>query len=212
MALHLMTHQILYVYPLVSIDQLERRTTYTNVLINGASNVYVASPGQVLTLTGNWKKRHFENLSPGYTTFCPGCVTQLRVGMTDGSGGNAFATCDDVSGMGDRSGFINVTFNAPTAPGIYYITQYTTWWFTCPAPNVGDPPQIPIHDNVPNDAIAVVVVSPYTVPTYTPATDLSPAGDYPIVAGGCFFNPNYSIVFQEGTLTVEPGVSFRPGE
>jgi hypothetical protein len=70
-----------------------------------------------------------------------------------------------------------------------------------PAPNPGDPPQIPIHNIVPNDAIAVVVVSPYVVPAYTAATTSSGPGDYPIIVGGCYSNPNYRIVFQNGTLT-----------
>jgi hypothetical protein len=190
--------------PVVVIDQLERRTTYTNVQINGASNVYVASPGEMLTLTGNWSEDHFQNIFPGYTTFCPGCITQHRIGMVNESGGNAFATCDDVSGLGNHPGIINIPFTAPSTPGIYYITQLSTWWFTCPAPNFGDPPQIPIHNIVPNDAIAVVVVNPYSVPTYTTATEISTGGVYPIIVGGCYFNPNYRIVFQDGTLTVGP--------
>ncbi|MGI8582580.1 MAG: MBG domain-containing protein [Chitinophagaceae bacterium] len=137
------------------IDELERRTTYTTVKINNTSNVFYASPGQSLTLTGNWIQKYIYQGTDG----CPGCITQLRIGMADEFGGNVFASCDDVSGLGDHSGFINNTFKAPSAPGVYYITQISTWWYTCPAPNRGDPPQIPIHNNGPNAAIAVVVVN-----------------------------------------------------
>jgi len=188
----------------VLIDQNERRTKYTDVKINNTSNVYFAAPGESLTLTGNWSENHFQNIFPGYGAYCPGCITQYRIGMADGSGGNVFATCDDVSGLGSYGGFLNQTFNAPSTPGVYYITQITTWWYTCPAPNFGDPPQIPIHNNGPNDAIAVVVVNPYSIPTYTTATTSSPEGTYPIVVGGCFFNPNYRVVFEDGTLSVGP--------
>src|SRR5206468_5004449 len=49
-----------------SIDQVERRTTYTDVLINGQSNVYYANPGETLTLTGDWSEVHFNDIIPNY--------------------------------------------------------------------------------------------------------------------------------------------------
>jgi hypothetical protein len=116
--------------PVVSINQLERRTSYTNVQINGASNVYVAAPGEALTLTGNWSENSFVNIFPGYFPNCPGCITQLRIGMVNESGGNAFATCDDVSGLGAHSGAIYQTFNAPSAPNILYHADLYRW-YTC---------------------------------------------------------------------------------
>jgi len=125
--------------------------------------------------------------------------------MADGSGGNVFATCDDVSGLADHSKVIYNTFNAPSAPGIYYITQIMTWWYTCPAPNVGDPPQIPIHNNGPNSAIAVVIVtgSVQNITASTTATVSSPPGTYPITLQGCnTVSPNYEVTLQNGTLTV----------
>ena len=68
------------------------------------------------------------------------------------------------------------------------------------------------HDELAREAIAVVIVEPSGgITGNTPATISSPAGAYPIVVGGCYFNPNYRIVFQDGTLTVgdEPIVA-RP--
>ena len=55
------------------------------------------------------------------------------------------------------------------------------------------------------NAIAVVIINPASgISANTTATDSSPAGDYPIIVGGCYFNPNYRIVFQDGILTVQP--------
>jgi hypothetical protein len=125
--------------------------------------------------------------------------------MGDEFGGNVFASCDDVSGLGDHSGFINNTFRAPSASGIYYITQISTWWYTCPAPNFNDPPQIPIHNNGPNAAIAVIVVNVAndSISAITTADVASAAGNYPITLLACNqYNPNYAVTLQDGTLTV----------
>ena len=54
-----------------------------------------------------------------------------------------------------------------------------------------------LQDQIASDAIAVVIVNPADgVTGNTTATTSSPAGDYPIIVGGCYFNPNYRIVFQ----------------
>ena len=199
------------VYPSLpkSIDQLERRTTYTDVLINGTSNVYYATPGETLTLTGNWTWNHLQNIIPGYITYCPGCITQNYIGITNGEfTGNIFDVCYDVSGTGSGSGTINNTFTAPSRPGVYYITQQSSWYFFCY--QFGHL----LHDQIAKDAIAVIIINPADgITANTTATDLSPEGDYPIIVGGTHFNPNYRIVFQDGTLTVGPPiVTFRPGK
>ena len=195
-----------------SIDQLERRTTYTNVVIsgtsgsyvNGQSNAYVAAPGEALTITGNWNKDHFQNIIPGYIAYCPGCITQNYVGMINGDfTGNQFDYCYDVSGVGTASGSFNISFPAPTRPGVYYITQVSDWWFFCY--QFGHK----LHDQVAAEAIAVVLVNPSNeVTANTTATDESQAGTYPIIVGGTHFNPNYRIVYVDGTLTVQPSAAF----
>ncbi len=184
------------------IDQLERRTIYSNVSINDGPNYINATPGQQLTLTGSWN----ESFIDPENAECPGCITQLRIGMVNETEGNAFATCSDVSGLGNYSGTISNTFNAPSAPGVYYITQISTWWYTCPAPNYGDPPQIPIHNNGLNDAIAVVVVNIAPeggIVASSEGNEESQPGNYPITLDGCVgYNPNYEVTIQNGTLTV----------
>jgi len=186
-----------------SIDQTERRTTYTNVQINGQTNVYTASPGETLTLRADWSEDHFVNIIPGYQVYCPGCITQNYIGMTNGNfGGNTFDTSYDVSGLFAHSGpadSIHNTFKAPSRPGVYYITQQTTFWYW--SYQFGHL----LHDQIPNDAIAVIFVGPHSgVSAATPATQASPQGNYPIVVGGCYFNPNYRIVFEDDSLTVFP--------
>jgi hypothetical protein len=191
-----------------SIDQLERRTTYTDVQINGGTNIYYATPGETLTLTGNWSWNHLQNIIPGYQTYCPGCITQNYIGITNSEfTGNIFDVCYDVSGTGSGSGTINNTFTAPSRPGVYYITQRSDWWFYCY--QFGHL----FHDQIAKDAIAVVIINPSDdITVNTTATNSSPEGSYPIIVGGTYFNPNYRIVFHDGTLTVGPTiVSFRPG-
>lgn len=189
-----------------SIDQLERRTTYSDVKINGTSNVYVAQPGEVLTLTGNWTEDHFQNIIQGYPTYCPGCITQNYIGMSnDNFTGNQFDTCYDVSSVFAHAGTISNTIVAPSRPGVYYITQQSSWYFFCY--QFGHL----FHDQIANDAIAVVLVNPSSgISANTTVTDTSSAGNYPIIVGGCYFNPNYRIVFQDGTLTVNPGITSLP--
>jgi hypothetical protein len=183
-----------------SIDQTERRTTYSNVQINGGSNVYTALPGETLTLTANWSEDHFVNIFPGYVAACPGCITQNYIGMTNGNfDGNQFDVCYDVSGLFAHSGSINVMFNAPTRPGVYYITQQTSWLFFCY--EFG----IILNDQIASDAIAVVFINPSGgVTANTTATTASPEGSYPIVVGGCYFNPDYRIIYKDDSLTVLP--------
>ena len=117
-----------------------------------------------------------------------------------------FDVCYDVSGTGSGSGTINNTFIAPSRPGVYYITQQSDWWFFCY--QFGHK----FHDQIPNEAIAVVIVNPSSgITGNTTATDSSPAGDYPIIVGGSYFNPNYRIVYQDGILTVGPDCIIKTG-
>jgi cytoskeletal protein CcmA (bactofilin family) len=187
------------------IDVLERRTTYTDVKINGIANVYYATPGENLSLTGNWSKAYFSDFIPGYLQYCPGCITQLYIGMTnDQFTGNVFDVCFDVSGTFPQSGVINNSFTAPTRPGVYYITQQMNWWFFCY--QFGHM----FHDQDAANAIAVVIVQPASgITANTTATISSPTGDYPIVIGGSYFNSNYRIIYQDGILTIGESGTLR---
>jgi hypothetical protein len=182
-----------YVIPASPVDlkQLNRITTYTNVKLNGGTNLINASPGQSITLTGSYNSVYYDP-----TNYCPGCITQLHIGMTDGAAGNLFSDCIATS---QPSGVINRTFNAPMQAGVYYITQESTWWYYCG--QFADP----IHTNVPGNAIAVVVVnvSKDNITATTTADIQSPAGSYPIILQGCSnYSPNYNVTLKDGTLLV----------
>jgi hypothetical protein len=176
-------------------NEFERTSTYTNVQLNGQSNIYTAEPGESIVLTGS---RFTEFTS--FPAFCPGCITQLYIGMGNGDGGNTFTQCYDVSGISTWSDNFNIAFNAPMAPGVYYITQRTSWYFFC---YQNDQPPI-IHD-APFNVIAVVLVGEQNneITASTTATTESPAGTYPIFLQGCsLFNPNYDVILENGELTV----------
>ena len=109
-----------------SIDQLERRTTYSGVTITGTSyqndtpNVYYAVPGEALSVSGTYSETHLQDVIPGYQPYCPSCITQNYVGMSNSDfTANQFSTCSDVSYTTPHAGSFSNSFTAPTRPGVY---------------------------------------------------------------------------------------------
>ncbi len=183
-------------------SSLERQYTFNNISINNQSSTYTAQPGESLTLTGSWNQV-FENPE---NPLCPGCISQMYIGMGDANGGNTFTTCYDVTGLQNNSGVINETFNAPTTPGVYYITKRSSWYFSC---YQADQPPILHGDSI--FVIGVVIVDgvlgnvPDKLFATSTATFVSPVGSYPIILQGCTsFNPNYEVTLRIGTLTITP--------
>ncbi|MEJ7766873.1 MAG: MBG domain-containing protein [Chitinophagaceae bacterium] len=183
------------------IEQLYRTSTYTDIKLNNGPNFINATPGQVITLTG-----HRNTVYNNPSNYCPGCITQLYIGMMNATGsGNVFTNCYDVSlgnltapGNAQAAG-LSIQFPAPTVPGVYYITQVSSWEFKCYDRGSGNP------GNDPNNAIAVVVVnvSNESITAGTAANAASPAGSYPIILQGCdTYSPNYAVTLQNGTLSV----------
>ncbi|TAD82713.1 MAG: T9SS C-terminal target domain-containing protein, partial [Bacteroidetes bacterium] len=180
------------------VDDYDRTVTYTNVSINGSGNVFYATPGQSLQLSGQFQSVVNANMQ------CPGCITQLHIGMGNGST-NFFSRCYEVTG--GTSGVLGQSFNAPTTPGIYYITHINTWWYFCNQFTLGN------HKVSNNNkfAIAVVIVSAggttqeAKISAGLPSeVDLAaPVGTYPITLSACDnYNPNYRVILQNGTLTL----------
>jgi Concanavalin A-like lectin/glucanases superfamily/Secretion system C-terminal sorting domain/MBG domain (YGX type) len=175
----------------VSINQLGRVTTYTDVKldsginVNNSANVITVSPGATVTLTGS---RSSTMIGDG--AGCPGCVTQHYIGVKD-----IFSDGFDANGS---FGAIDHTFRAPVNPGVYYVTQVASWQY-----NIFDD-YSGIPDNDPANAIAVVIVQgtnkPYAV---TSASSGSLIGNYPITLGGCTDFINYGLVYTPGTLSVQ---------
>jgi hypothetical protein len=183
------------------IKQLNRSTTYTDVKLNGGTNFINATPGQSITLTGNYNSVYSALYNEDGSEFCPGCITQIHIGLSDGNGGNVFNDCIETnSGQTPQpSGTLNRIFSAPKTPGVYYLTQESTWWFYCG--QFADP----VHINAPNDAIAVVVVnvSNESITASTTTDVASPPGSYPITLQGCnTYSPNYDVTLQDGILSI----------
>jgi hypothetical protein len=175
------------------------------VKINGISHIYYATPGESLTLTGSWNEVYFSDIIPGYIPYCPGCITQNYIGMAnDQFSGNVFDVCYDVTGLSPVAGTINNTFTAPSRPGVYYITQQSSWNFFCY--QFGHQ----LHDQIAKEAIAVIIINPSDgITPATTATIDSPEGTYPITIGGCHYNSNYRVILQDGNLTVSPVISLK---
>jgi gliding motility-associated-like protein len=125
----------------VILDGLGRNSSYTNVNLNGTGvNVAFVAPGETVSFAYDYTSAYTDGAG------CPGCVTQHNVGIN----GN-FYDCHSAGGGG---GSVNRTFTAPAAPGVYYITQTATWWFSCG--QFGAPG---FNDSDASAAIAVLVVS-----------------------------------------------------
>jgi hypothetical protein len=191
------------------IDQNLRITTYTNVQLNGGGHVYNAAPGESITLTG-----HRQTVYNDLTNYCPGCITQLYIGMAAPGGGSVFTNCFDVSlgmltGPGtSQDADFNFQFNAPTEPGVYYITQESSWQYACYDNNEG----LPTNDATKAFAVVVVNVSNAEITASVNADIYSPAGDYPIVLQGCDnYSPNYDVTLEDGTLTIGAATHARAG-
>lgn len=194
----------------IEIQDLNRKTTYTNVKLNNGTNYINASPGQSITLTGNYSSAYSAIYNPDGSEYCPNCVTQTHVGMSDGSGVNVFTQCFPSNNElpVPNTGSINITFNAPAAPGVYYITQESTWWNYCG--QFAD--KIHVNDTAKAIAIVVVNVSSTNVTASVAADFLSPAGNYPILLQGCnYYNPNYDVTLQNGTLSIENPCNYISG-
>ncbi len=184
------------------INDYDRTITYTNVLINGTSNVFFATPGQSLTLSGEFVSYNNPVMD------CPGCITQIHIGMGNGVS-NFFSTCYESTVSGTYHN-IAQGFNAPTVPGVYYITQRGSWWFNCGQFEI-DNHQVA---DISKFAIAVVIVntpgggSEDKISASTvDVSDITGPGEYPITLQGCAnYNPNYNVVLVNGTLTVIEGI------
>jgi hypothetical protein len=127
----------------VSITQLGRTSTYTNVDINGSGDNYlVVAPGAAVNVEFNRSTSY-----TGGATGCPGCVTQHYIGLA----GQTSSCVHDA--VGGSAGFHSLNFTASMTPGVYYITQSGSWWFFCN--QFGNL----IANNNPANAIGVVVVT-----------------------------------------------------
>jgi Leucine-rich repeat (LRR) protein len=135
----------------VDVSLLERTIRYTGVAITGAgillgtgtNQVYV-NPGANLTLTYNYQG---IGAPP---TYCPGCVTQIYVGMNSAADVNVFRDCI-ASFPFNATGTRMRSFTAPMAPGVYYINVTGTWDFYCKSVNFAT-------NFIPNNTIAMVIV------------------------------------------------------
>lgn len=91
----------------------------SNVMLNGKTGKRVrAAPGAPLTLTENY----FIDASLGG---CPGCISQIVMGIADGSKQCVY------NGTGVVYGTATGTLTAPTDRGIYKVWANNQWQYSC---------------------------------------------------------------------------------
>lgn len=100
--------------------------------VNSLTNV---APNTPINLSFDW------NMSWPGGVYCPGCVVQMYVGIGAGSGfagdgnnpaGTGFTKCIGSGVFNGSSGSQpSFSFNAPSKPGIYYITQNWSLHYYC---------------------------------------------------------------------------------
>ena len=100
----------------------DRYITYTGVSINGGSNAATVTPAASVTLSYDVSVAF--NTATGY---CPGCVVQLYLGV--GSTSPTLQCEAPIANGYSRSR--SLTFTAPTAPGVYFLTYTYSYDFQC---------------------------------------------------------------------------------
>jgi hypothetical protein len=97
---------------------------FTGINVNNTGNTYaLVAPGASVNLKFNWSM-HYTG------SYCPGCQTQHYVTLQ----ASGFNVCNQsllAYGYGNNNGNKDLTFNAPTTPGVYYISLGSSWWYSC---------------------------------------------------------------------------------
>ncbi len=140
----------------VTRNVLERNMQFTALAINGAGVISGAGTNNVFVNPGGQFQISYTYASTTSGSYCPGCVTQVYLGM-NGVFTHCIATHVPQTSAG--TGMTGV-INAPVAPGIYYIALNASWDYSCYG-TVG-------FSTNPADAIATIIVG---------APCLSNAGD-----------------------------------
>lgn len=92
---------------------------FSSINVNNTGNTYaLVAPGATVNLKFNWNM-HYTG------SYCPGCITQHYVTLQASS----FNRCNESWSGGN--GNKDYTFNAPTTPGVYYISLASSWWYSC---------------------------------------------------------------------------------
>ena len=97
---------------------------FSGINVNNTGNTYaLVAPGAPVNLKFNWNMYYTGS-------YCPGCQTQHYVTLQS----SGFNVCNQSllgAGYGNNNGNKDLTFNAPTTPGVYYISLGSSWWHYC---------------------------------------------------------------------------------
>ena len=98
-----------------------RKVTFSDVSLNGTgTNVVTVAPGSLVNLSLTWSSEYVSN-------YCPGCIQQFYIGVKDQaidcmySGNTAY----------NRSGPGNLSFTAPSEPGLYPVQATHSLQYSC---------------------------------------------------------------------------------
>lgn len=112
----------------VSYGQIHGTFSFTNASLNGHGAIISVSPGTPVSLFANYAVQDTDN------SFCPGCIIQLYVGLTNPAGSQSAGFYS--GGISSSfAGTVNTVFTAPSTPGIYDVGATTTLQFNY-LPNV----------------------------------------------------------------------------
>ncbi|MBL0027319.1 MAG: HYR domain-containing protein [Saprospiraceae bacterium] len=127
------------------------RSTYSGVNLNGQGNYINVNPGASINFSSSWSSVRVPG-DPGYEA-CPGCITQHFLVFN-----GQMITCHDANQ--GSAGNLNVSFTAPSQPGVYYLTHTGAWCFGCNNP-VGcgqQTTEVLLGLNRPDIALATIIV------------------------------------------------------
>ena len=97
----------------------------------GNTRVVLVRPGEPCSLSVRYHARWQYNSSD----YCPGCIVQLYYGLGHPRDvPHAFSTGVVEHGIHNHRGTSTSSFDAPRAPGVYYITQTIDLQYRCRTP------------------------------------------------------------------------------
>jgi Leucine-rich repeat (LRR) protein len=208
----------------VNVNLFERSIDFTGVSLTGGgvllgsgTNQVYATPGGALTLAYN-----FAGVG-AMPTYCPGCITQIYVGLNSAPATNVFRDCLNnfaFNATGSRTG---INFTAPATPGVYYINVTGTWDFSCQPVNfgtsyvagntigmviVGTPPCIDFSDIVPLGFVPNTAIPYISQPGPVVVPAMTNVWNFRLRDGGTTTptpqtdGDNYPTVLQQMTMTI----------
>ncbi len=208
---------------IVDVSILERNMRFTGVAMTGGGITAGAGTNVIYATSNTMINLSYMVSSTSGGVYCPGCITQIYVGMNATPTVNTFRRCMNFFPQMLATTSASQTFTTPAAEGVYYINVTGTWDFSCQPVNfgttyvpnntigvviVGVPPCISFSDIIPDPGFTPSTIIPYVAHTSGTVTAAMPnVWRFRLRDGGVAAMPlndgdNLPTVLQQVTMTI----------